>query len=353
MRNRSGFILITVLWVLAILALLALSLNKGSALELSLIRNSVGKTKSYAAARAGISYVQSLLAKEITERDTLYQCGIKRLERQTSEMIFKGIKVDNDTHFDILFLGSSYGTANNKSLLYGLEDEQGKINLNAIDGTNYKILSALLQQFELNEKDADRIAAAVIDWHSDTTEVFSSPQGNIKGAKDDFYMSQSLPYKCKKRPFDRIEELLLVRGVTKELFERIKPHVTVFPKYPPNGFKINFNTASNAVIMAVVQGASTGLAQEDVKAGLIRYRNGMDQIPGTADDAVNDQSMFSATQELYMNALRNNQGIDQSEYFRVHALGVDEASGVRSSITAVIYRPLSQEGLAIVEWNRE
>jgi type II secretory pathway component PulK len=350
-KNKSGIILITVLWILAILSLLALSLSKGASLELSLIRNSVGKVKAYAAARAGISYAQHLLAKSETDKDTLYQCGIKFLTGQTPSVVFKGIKVDNDTHFDILFSGALYGFP--KKEFYGLEDEQGKINLNAIDGNNYIVLSKLLQQFDMKEGEANNLAAAVIDWHTEGDVAFRSPQGNVQGAKDDYYMNQLLPYKCKNKPFDRIEEVLLVRGMTEDLFKKIKDYLTVFPKNVSDGIKVNFNTASDAVINALVEGASSGIVEEDVKQAFILLRNGRDNIPLTVDDGVDkNMSMFSATQQLYMNSLRSSYGIEVSTFFRVTSVGVDESTGIKCKITSVVHKLKTDKEVSLVSWER-
>ena len=40
----------------------------------------------------------------------------------------------------------------------------------------------------------------------------------LNGAEDDYYLSLPQPYKCKNGDFTSIEELLLVRGVTPEIF---------------------------------------------------------------------------------------------------------------------------------------
>jgi general secretion pathway protein K len=352
-KNNSGIILLTVLWTLAILSLLALSLSKSSSLDLALIRNSVGKVKAYAAARAGINYVQTLLFKNKTEIDSLYQCGIKITETQTPEKLFKTIQFDQGVHFDIVIPGADYGLKDIKKMAYGLEDEQAKINLNSIDANNYPILSQLLQQFGVSETEADDIAVAVLDWHSDTTEPFKGITGSSKGAKDNHYSQLSTPYKCKNRPFDHIEELFLVRGMTQEIFMKIKNHITVFPKNPVQGFKINFNTASDAVLNAVVEGILAKQGGEDIAKALITLRNGSDRLPFTIDDGIRDVSNLSASQQLYVNSLKSNYGINVSEYFRVRAVGRDESTKAQCMISAVIKRPLTEGDVSIVEWHRE
>lgn len=75
-------------------------------------------------------------------------------------------------------------------------------------------------------------------------------------------------------PFELIEELLLVEGITPEIYAEIKDFITVF-----SNNKININTASAEVLIAV--GMDEGLT------GLIvEYRAGPDAKDGTGDDRV-------------------------------------------------------------------
>jgi len=354
-KNNSGVILIIVLWILAILSLLALSLSKRSSIEISLIHNSVGKLRAYAAARAGVNYVESLLVKSKSDKDTLYQCGIKLSKDQSPQTLFAQVKIDDQLHFDIVVPAAVYGISpKNLKFFYGLQDEQSKINLNAIDGNNYKVFSKLLEQFDINSSDAQEIAAAVVDWHSNGTMPFKSPDSSVKGAKDDYYLSQSPAYKCKNRPFDSIEELLFIRGMTKDLFIKIKDYITIFPKEPTQGLKVNFNTAPDCVIRAIVQGQhESGLMDEDSSDALIRLRNGSDNIPFTEDDGVDDHSTVSASTQMHMNAIKSSLGLDSSQYYTVHSIGTDELTGVNCSINAVIYTSSNQGAVSIVSWQRQ
>ena len=44
------------------------------------------------------------------------------------------------------------------------------------------------------------------------------PTHRLNGAKDDYYQSLNPPYKAKNGRFESVEELLLVRGVTRDYF---------------------------------------------------------------------------------------------------------------------------------------
>jgi len=90
---------------------------------------------------------------------------------------------------------------------------------------------------------------------------------------------QHLPYKecrkiarkCKNAPFEILEELLLVKGMTREIFEKVKEDVTVFGEG-----KININTVGKRVLYGL------GL-EEDCAKKVLSYREGTDGEEGTED----------------------------------------------------------------------
>ena len=98
-------------------------------------------------------------------------------------------------------------------------DEQGKVDLNLAD---HPLLSRLLQATGSEARDADRIAAAVLDWRD--PDPLTQPGG---GAEDPEYAAEGLPYGAKDAPFDDVGELQQVLGVDDALFERIAPYLTV------------------------------------------------------------------------------------------------------------------------------
>lgn len=131
-----------------------------------------------------------------------------------------------------------------------IEDEGGKINLNSINDDNKDILIEFLLSKELKEEDAEAITDAVIDW-KDEDDLH-----HIKGAETPYYESLPEPYEAKNSQFDSKEELLLVRGITPIIFDKIREEVTVF-----GGDKINLNFADRDVILSI-----PGIDEEAVDA---------------------------------------------------------------------------------------
>ncbi len=94
---------------------------------------------------------------------------------------------------------------------YGLEDESSRLNLNALviadtyaDNGGREMLMALPGM-------TVDIADAIMDWIDDDDETREF------GAEFDYYQSLGSPYEPNNGPFNTVEELLLVRGVTPEM----------------------------------------------------------------------------------------------------------------------------------------
>ncbi len=82
-------------------------------------------------------------------------------------------------------------------------DTAGLINLNTADEATLRRLPTLSDQEDL--------ITAILDWRH------SSDQSSASGGASDYYQSLPTPYSAKGAPFDTVEELLLVRGMTPAL----------------------------------------------------------------------------------------------------------------------------------------
>ncbi len=150
-----------------------------------------------------------------------------------------------------------------------VEDEERKINLNnlttaALGTPGWKandpwpeIFRRLLVTLEIEPSLAD----AVVDW-LDTDEIARS--GGVESA---YYQSLPFPYRAKNDKFDTVEELRLVRGVTPEVFEKLKPFVTV-----RSSGKVNINTAPAEVLMALSAAATAGTIDRAAADQVIAHR---------------------------------------------------------------------------------
>jgi hypothetical protein len=222
-----------------------------------------------------------------------------------------------------------------EAIRYGLMDEIGKININLASA---KVLTNLLSLVaELDEQKALSLTYCIIDWR-DADSFFQHPQ---YGAEDDNYKGLNSPYESKDAQFEVIEELLLVKGISQDIFERIKDFITVY------GYgQVNINTASRQVLLAL------GLSP-DLITKILKFRSGEDLISGSFDDNVFSSVsgivpdltagdlLNSAEVEAMTNFVSSNIFVTKSSDFMVKCVAGLNNKKEKSEVTAVV----NQDGL--------
>ncbi|MDP8265242.1 MAG: type II secretion system protein GspK [Candidatus Aceula lacicola] len=357
LRDKSGVIMIVGLWILVVLSILAIGLGRRTRINLALAKHVVAKTKADYLAWAGINYALNQMSNlasgnEENKIDILYQCGISFDEEQTSESVFKDIPL-KDGIFDVRY--NIYDASNNQNdICYGFQDEERRINLNALNSQNYKVLSYLLVFLGVENIAADEIASSVVDWKDADSDVFNSSFG----AEDDFYMSREKPYHCKNLSLDTIEEILLVKSVDDKIFKRLKGYITVFPKQSTE-LSINVNTASEIVLKSFFylfadQNPTASWADADsLVAKILQYRQGSDGKPCTADDQTiqkNNVETFALNSiELSIFLSASGKIKEESLYYRIKTQGRSFFLNVLSEIEVVVDR----ENFSIASWSKK
>jgi type II secretory pathway component PulK len=166
----------------------------------------------------------------------------------------------------------SYNTINQKSGLpevrFGFVDEESKINLNKIDPRVLERLFKIVLNYE--DTQAQELAACITDWRDKDSELTLA----FGSAEDSYYNGLSAPYGAKNSDIEVLDELLLIKGIDENVFEKIKDYVTIYG----NG-KVNINTTSGVVLL------SLGL-DENIVNKIILYRLGEDGIEATDDDNI-------------------------------------------------------------------
>lgn len=140
-----------------------------------------------------------------------------------------------------------------------LHDMQGRFNLNNLiakgkyQPAEGERLKRLMQTLGLEDDVATEVTNALRDWiDQDQSENFPG------GAEDYYYLNLSPPYRAADRPLVSPTELLLVKGVTRDVWQTLSPHVTVLPGYRP----VNVNTATKAVLQSLSSDIDATLAED-------------------------------------------------------------------------------------------
>ena len=205
-----------------------------------------------------------------------------------------------------------------------IEDEERKIDLNRLmlpngiapDERRLAVFQRLLDTLGIDRGVAD----AVVDW-LDTDE---NPRAG--GAESSYYLGLPNPYRAKNDLFDTIGELRLVRGVTSEVFEKLRPFVTV-----SSSGMVNINTAPKEVLMSLSAGtdlAGGGAIDAKTADEIIQYRK---DHPFTDTSQLGNVSPF--LRDLYARTLIRNIVDVRSMYFHVRSSG--DVGGTVRTIDAI------------------
>ncbi|TRZ51343.1 MAG: hypothetical protein D4S01_04980 [Dehalococcoidia bacterium] len=314
MKKQASILIITV-WALSILSIFTVSLSRVAMTQARYASHLQSRVKLYYLARAGVE-------KAIVELENKEESDYMAFDQPVlnSEELFKDIPLGDG--FITLSYTVDEGALEQQATLYGVMDESSKIDINSMPAT---ILASMLEHIAGVEKENSiDMAQAIVDWRS--------PNQDPEVKK--YYEELEMPYENKGAKFEVAEELLLVRGMTEEVFSKIKDIITLYDTK-----SININTAGFNVFYAL--GLNKSLSKR-----VIEYRKGKDFISGTDDDkifkTVNDLRNigFLFTEDsMQINALISGNIIKtSSDTFRINSLGHFEEgqSRVLRNITCVI-----------------
>ncbi|MCC6202935.1 MAG: general secretion pathway protein GspK [Gammaproteobacteria bacterium] len=187
--GNRGFILVAVLWLLALLTVLAGAMTYSSR----------------QATRSMASLVGAAQARHVA--DGAVQLALLNLLSRTSA---DRLLADGET----LELALPGGQA-----VITVTDESGRIDLNRADST---LLARLLLALDLGEDRALALADAVVDYRD--TDMLRS----MHGAEDDEYDRAGLANGAKDEPFEDVAELRQVLGFDEAIYQAVRPYVTIY-----------------------------------------------------------------------------------------------------------------------------
>jgi len=333
MGFQSGSVLIIVLWVLSLLTILVINLASRTRSELQYAGHLQNRLKMYYLAKAGVERVSAELMVNLTPGyDALNESWSNQSE------LFKEMPLSGG------FLTVSYQAEiqgdQKDVILYGAMDESSKIDINSAPTDILKTLFVRIGGVSTEE--AIDLASAVLDWRDKDINL------TLGGAEDGYYQGLSLPYKCKNGNFQILEELLLVKGMSKDIFSKIKDVITVYPTG-----RVNINTASYNCLYALGLG-------ESLCERIIDFRKGSDGVIGTEDDGIFktvaqiDKLGHLFTEEAaQLNSLISRDIFtEKSDIFRIHSSGqLKDKERVRFRDIVCVVKRQTDKKPQILYWN--
>ena len=236
-RLRPGFALVAALAMLLAVSVLALELGEVARARRLAAANALDRAAAAAAAEAGVDEAYARLA------DQLRQAYLSQFRTQTTiENPWAGAA---RLHLGPSPLGSQWYEVTAR-------DVGTALNLNTASGDG---LRRLLSTLAVSGDRADRIAQALLDWR----DADDSRRPN--GAERAEYLRLGAPVLPGNAPLRGVAELRHVAGMSDDLYERLRPYVTV-----DGSGRVNLNGAPAPVLLAL-----PGMTDESVRL-VMRYR---------------------------------------------------------------------------------
>lgn len=174
----AGVVLVGVLWLKIVLLAICAIASKNCWIDYKVRTVCVEELRCRWACRAGIEKAVAILNEDPKESDDLTE-----------------LWSDNEEDFNNVPLEMCNFTVR-------VIDESSKLNINIVTKDQLMELPNMLED----------IADAIIDWRD------NNDSASGLGVEGEYYETLTYPYTIRNGPFKTIRELLLVRGVTEELF---------------------------------------------------------------------------------------------------------------------------------------
>lgn len=210
--REDGFALIIVLWLFTVLFVLGAEFAGAMRQDASATKNFADETQSYylATAAVNLTFYRAFVDRDRGARMRLEEDdpeGQPGLDVEDEDRRRPLVQRDGLWH-EIELWGAP--------VMVRVTDEGGKIPINfpesAHDAKLYPLLVHVLSNMGVELETASAIADSIIDWQD------KGDEHRVNGAESDYYLGLPNPYRAKNARLDSIEELLLIKGITPELF---------------------------------------------------------------------------------------------------------------------------------------
>lgn len=301
-KSNKGTVLILVLWAIGLLTVFAVHIGLRVQQKIHLLSRLDKRAQLHLIVASGIQRAQAVFYTDRKINGSSNQKQ-KKVIRFNNPAQFQGKKIGQGT-YEVSYRDYPHD-ADFPIERYGFIDEERKININKADG---RVLKSLIQDVTgMNEEGADDLAKAIVDWRKyGRSEI-------IGFYSDEYYENLEFPYEEKKRDFETLDELLLVKGMDKDIYKKLSDFVTVYGEG-----QVNINTATEPVLAAL------GFGRKLIDK-IFLARRGRDKVEATSDDVV-----FEDIHNISMQ-LSQLIKLNIKEVVRLNQLGQQGTIGTQSS----------------------
>jgi len=355
-QEEKGFALALVLLITTLVLVTVLEFNYEMRVDASISGNYRDELKALYVAKGGVNAAIALLRQDFRQDrenniavDSLNEDWAKPdLTVQIGDGIVTGRIIDES------------GKVNLNQFLKESDDGGGGTgsadNAETVEEQKMNVVKRILNNLAVTKNNTDEIIDSLMDWIGES----SKDNPNIEA----YYQSLPSPYESKGDALDDITELLLVKGIDKNLFYQIKeksieeegeigeekkqqepskPLPDLFTVYAKG--KININTAPKEVLLALHE----DIDEESVNEIIERRAE-------EPFESVDEVKKISSNLEDIFKPKDGKKGIGnlidvKSNYFKIVAHGT--VNNVTKTIEAVVYRdskPGGEGRILIKSW---
>ena len=269
-----------------VLTILAAGFAYSMKVETKLARNANSEAELEWLGRSGVEYARWVLANSLANPMQPYD--------SLDQPWATGSGLLGPTNNPIAEVENPF-TLGHGTVSWKITDLESKFNINAPEPVLLQVLPQALTLMGVAPGEATPIVNSILDW------IDPDDQTHLEGAETQYYQGLNPPYEAKNGPIDDISELLLIKGVTPEIYygglmTNFQPNyfsrqsnpfgqsATAAPTIavgltnlftPLSDGKVNINTAS-AEVLQVLPGVDAMIAEE-----IVSGRSGEDDGSGS------------------------------------------------------------------------
>jgi len=286
-NSRSGIALIVVMIAIVMFTMLAAAFAFSMKVETRLAQRADNEQQLLWLGRSGVEYARWILSQSMSIPSEPYD--------SLNQIWAGGPGGPGETNSPLAGISMNNFPVGDGTISIKITDLERKANINS---ANTLMLQQTLTVMGVDADSLSVVSDSIQDWRSPPAPP------RVAGAENDYYQSLSPPYYAKNAPIDDLSELLLVKGVTLEMYwgTSATNHSAANFQHPKLGFgtspgeapdypfgladvftpvssgKININTA-DVNVLQMIPGVDTNAA-----AAIIEQRAGPDGVDGTDDD---------------------------------------------------------------------
>ena len=321
------------LWILASLVIFAVGLGYRTMIDLRLARYQRDRLKASCLAKAGLNRAISEIKNDTNTFDSFQDSWAD------NENIFKSISPENNANESASVFYTTIDEYNKPKIVYGVADEERKININRTDNYGQLLIEGLLFSLtEVDAADASTLSEIAVEWMNPEVEP------DIKKA-----IFKNAPLKTPEEFLLILEYFFQQKGLNPddsrkqagEIYDKIKDYVTVASEQ-----KININTAERKTLEILINACikflrnQGGEVETDTQLLAVEIIKKRKQAPfATTDDLKpTDFAVADPNGTMIDEFKRSGLITVESQNFRIISVGEIKVHKIKKQINCVFNR---------------